>query len=96
MRGLGKERMGGLRCLSFYCFVASKGSFFKHCTNVCMLSPCSTCIDGDELIALVSALTVTLISFKNQILLSYPVFRFYILRGAEHLFRLRKFTAVII
>ena len=37
--------------------------------NVCMLSPCSTCIDGDELIALVSALTVTLISFKNQFLL---------------------------
>lgn len=69
MCGLGKERMGGLRCLSFHCFVASKGSFFKHCTNVCMLSPCSTCIDGDELIALVSALTVTLISFKNQFLL---------------------------
>ena len=38
---------------------------------VCMLSPCSTCIDhdGDELSALVSALTVTLISFKNQFLL---------------------------
>lgn len=29
----------------------------------------STCIDGDELTALVSALTVTLISFKNQFLL---------------------------
>lgn len=41
----------------------------NHCTNVCMLSPCSTCIDRDELIALVSALTVTLISFKNQFLL---------------------------
>ena len=34
MCGLGKERMGGLRCLSFHCFVASKGSFFKHCTSL--------------------------------------------------------------
>lgn len=35
----------------------------------CLLVIRSTCIDGDELTALVSALTVTLISFKNQFLL---------------------------
>lgn len=48
----------------------------------CLLVIRSTCIDGDELTALVSALTVTLISFKNQFLLVilYSAFT-YIERG---------------